>query len=349
MGYVKTGMGGVLDDLRAKYSTSSVQVEYESGTAPKVVTDEVAAALAEEQAYLASLEKCVQVKYNPQTGKNEPVIPPTVETWKYTNPQGQSYCTRDPLFARACDTPGVTEYKGRRCVRATSTMPLWDDNPQRPPTITGIREGYLDKLVAAQGNDAGRKQATDMKVSWDLREFGFKDPWNQKDPPLKIEGGSEARIAKLAIKRYLNEAIKAYDWFSMDKAKADPEFEKTLRSFLAIGAHNFAAFDLAKVRADKASGVNTAEHRSSELAKMCTGFPPQFMECCTAYAQQRGMTAEKIREAFNKGEFNNCMAQSAADQQAAADARNRKNLMLAAGGVGAVLLVASILKKKGRK
>jgi hypothetical protein len=325
MSYVKTGLGFDAMDYAMAPRT------------PRTT----ASAVTEEEAFLESLPKCTV----------NGVLSETVR--QYTFPDGRKACIRDPLYQRACDS-GAAAYEGRRCGNVTNTMPLLGTGR----TIPGIREGYLDLILQAQADSAKQTAATRMGVQWDPDKFGrasfydgrypsaqtgnFYDP---KHPPTKI-APQEMVQGKLYIRRFLTDKKMLGDFLT--QAKGDSKKEQRLRAHIALAAYRFSSVHVVESRAT--SHERRSEHRAGKIDAMCAeaGIPARYFECCSAKAQERGMTAEQLKKDFEAGKLNDCLNMMEAQYNAEDAAKQRKTLLLVAGGMGVLVLAAALLKK-GRK
>lgn len=332
MGYVKTGMGGVLDDLKAKYGISSVQVQYESGQ--KVATEETVRKVEENKKFLASLPRCNEVEGG----------------YEYWNQYGQRLCIADPLKMRENEMRGVlrieppilyTERKQWK-IGANSRNPYGGWVDWKWATPAKINPKYLQLLLRAQGKADGTREANDAyaaRISWKMQ-------YKNGEPYGSDRSMSESEI-QVAFNKMMQQFSPGGDFYKeTQKALEGKEGEQALRKTLAqLGIAHAMINESKEIEGDE----------DMYFCQNTMGLHPGAIPCCLEYVAA-GKPGHPHRTRYDSYKSKvekqdpsvmTCIGQKQQqalfDEAKAASAAQSKTLMKVAIGVGGVVALAAVV------
>ena len=242
-------------------------------------------------------------------------------TFLYTFKNGTKSCVRDPLSVRAQEAAGT--------LGAKVTMPLYNADGT-------IRQGYLDLLLKAQGQPGMQILAQESGVDWYAGYLGKPATGITPIEPGEMVGARLMMMQDLARSGFTPRKIA--------EAKGTPQ-EEGIKLILAVSAHNIASTHLPKQREDRAAGTGVSTHFPADCLTL--GLPDLYLPCCANAITRGGFGIESYRKAIEKQDPTVMACFQAAQQEDAA--RKRRNVIMAAGAVGVVVLGAAFLKKGKKK
>jgi hypothetical protein len=331
---------GAID--KSRFMVESVAVKEQQEQQPTAITTEVAAARAEEEAFLASLSRCIPGEPEASSQKIA-FTAPNLLGWVYTNRHGLRTCSMNPIGDRARELRAALKIVP---VLMAENQVSWKDGkwiPIRFRSPAQINPRYVELLLRAQNNPPFQTVASAARISWELRNKDGSEIFNPTPGrPLTAAEFDEAFRSMMEL------FGKGGSRYKMVEAAAKSNTgEQALRFILANVANSHAGI----------AGVR--ERTSNEDVFFCTqtmGLTGAAADCCLQYVADvkvPGSSHAPRYESYQKKvseqdpSVMQCIFSAEQARINEEAAKGKRTLILAAGAVGAVVIGAVLLK--GRK
>jgi hypothetical protein len=358
---VKTGLGVLLDKSAYNVDRTSVQVEHEA------ITQEGATRQAEEQAWLASLPRCTMNVRDHRTGSYS-----QAQGYLYTFQDGRKACVLDPLAQRRIEA-GLTGVSVTHQPRAVELFTV----------DGGINPAFLDGELQTQGVDNRQWRSGAAYVLRELKALVWKkwydSNWTSIPDPMRANAEYMADLQEKTIferfaqargeftDKWKNDVWKKWfnstgltlpysvrmntTWLAQKRVEVVGQAaqatqvatETLLKSNIVKFAKKYAAMSPEQKSEQDPTRPGGAPAEASHLGTPCLALPERYQACCMQFVQSGGQSDETFMDAFNSGDPGVVACMQAAD--AAANARQKRLIMLAAGAVGVVVIGAALLKR----